>query len=915
MDLPPFCGRAAELAALCAAWDAVKAGWGPGTIAVLGERGLGKTRLVQEFFATIAARDGGSYWPSMLAAPGNSLQINPPPDQARPGVPPFLWWGLRLPDPAGGHDPGIGTLAAAAETHLAPQVAPFRREVRRKDRRREAFAVGKGVALDVMLDAAIDLIPFGGLARTLTEAGADLHRIYREERAETAATGPGSLVDRVLEDLALAIAPGSATPRPAVIVLDDAQHAGLDPALGAFVPELLARARRDGWPLLLVVTHWEREWAAAAPDGLAARLRGAAGTLREVRLAPLPDLGPVLDAGLPGLFPDQRTALLDRADGNPRFLVEIVLFARGARGLFVGGDVGGALTDRGLSRLLDRSTTLHELTAERLRDSPPEVQDAVCLASLQGVEFLNAILGGTADRLGRLAAVDAAERPHAYVRAVDTGIAAFAQRIYYEVAAEHLENCFDPDEAREALEEGVRAIATGTAFHDLGSLERRRFLALAAALFEGAEPVPDRMIAASCLGHLARIAENEGDLHSFRALARRLDALILRSGDEVLDGDLDWLRLIYFAADGPDALAVEARVVGQMCRLTEAAFAEDDNDWSRGMHARALALLADHHLNRGAAAEAVEAAVAARQIVDGWPLAERSAEELVIWAEVYGAVARALTHLGLLEPALQAHEVQMLIAERMIDLDPDSRAGPQIWAFADDRAGRLAWETGDQERAVRHFEAALARRRAEAEAGQVSAQLPMALCHLARVIAADRPGDAAALRAEAVTRARDLVARSDDADHRHALAWALLETGRAMAADPRQAAALGAEAAALIRAADGAPAAEQAALTEGFAAAMYRLADQTEEALPHALRARDRAREALGLWPGPGARRTHIAALIQLARIEQALGDYGNAALHLAEAQAAVDDGAAEDVADAFRADLAAVRAAQPTLH
>ena len=109
--------------------------------------------------------------------------------------------------------------------------------------------------------------------------------------------------------------------------------------------------------------------------------------------------------------------------------------------------------------------------------------------------------------------------------------------------------------------------------------------------------------------------------------------------------------------------------------------------------------------------------------------------------------------------------------------------------------------------------------------------------------------------------------------------------------------------------------AEQAALTEGFAAAMYRLADQTEEALPHALRARDRAREALGLWPGPGARRTHIAALIQLARIEQALGDYGNAALHLAEAQAAVDDGAAEDVADAFRADLAAVRAAQPTLH
>lgn len=915
MDLPPFCGREAELLALREAWDAVRAGWGPQVVVVLGERGLGKTRLVQEFFDIIATRDGDCYWTPGLAGPGNSLQVNPLPDPARTGGPPFLWWGLRLPDPAGGHDPGIGTLAAAAEAYLAPQVSTFRREARRKDRRREALAVGKGVALDFMLDAAIDLIPFGGLARTVTEAGADLHRIWREDREEAAATGAGSLVGRLLEDLALVLAPETAPPRPAVIILDDAHHAGQDPGISAFTLELMARARRDGWPLLLVLTHWEREWATATPDGLAARLRGGAGTLREVRLAPLPNLGPVLDAGLPGLLPDQRAALLDRADGNPRFLVEIVLFARGARGLFVGGAVEGPLTERGLARLLERSTTLHELTAARLRESPAEVQDAVCLASLQGVEFLNAILGGTADRLGRLAAVDAAERPHAYVRAVDTGVAAFAQRIYYEVAAEHLENCFDPDEARQALEDGVRALATGTAFADLGSLERRRFLALAAALFEAVEPVPDRMIAASCLHHLARIAEAEGDLHSYRALARRLDALIQRSGDEVLDGDLDWLRLIYFAADGSDALEVEARVVGQMCRLTAETFEEDDSDWARGMHARALALLADHHLNRGAAAEAVEAAVAARQVVDDWPLPERSAEELVIWAEVYGVVARALAHLGLFEPAIQAHEVQMLVAERMIDLDPENRAGPQIRAFADDRAGRLAWEAGDRERAVRHFEAALARRRAEAEAGQVSAQLPMALCHLARVISADRPDEAAALRAEAVTLARDLVARSDDADHRHTLAWALLEMGRSMSAEPQRAAVLGVEAAALIRPEDGAPATEQAALTEGFAAAMFRLAGRPEEALSHALRACDRARRALGHWPSPGARRTHLAALIQLARIEQALGDYGSSAFHLGEAQAAFADCSDPGHNERFASELRTLEEAQPTLH
>lgn len=155
----------------------------------------------------------------------------------------------------------------------------------------------------------------------------------------------------------------------------------------------------------------------------------------------------------------------------------------------------------------------------------------------------------------------------------------------------------------------------------------------------------------------------------------------------------------------------------------------------------------------------------------------------------------------------------------------------------------------------------------------------------------------------------------DDADHRHALAWALLETGWAMATEPQRAAAMGVEAAALFRTEDGVSAAEQAAVTEGFAAAMLRLAGNPEEALPHALRACDRARAALGHWPSPGARRNHLAALIQLTRIEQALGDYGSSALHLRKAQAALDDCPAPDLFAVFGDELAEVRALQPQLH
>jgi len=45
-----FCGRQAELARLRDAFDAVADGAGPQAIVVLGDRGLGKTHLVREFY-------------------------------------------------------------------------------------------------------------------------------------------------------------------------------------------------------------------------------------------------------------------------------------------------------------------------------------------------------------------------------------------------------------------------------------------------------------------------------------------------------------------------------------------------------------------------------------------------------------------------------------------------------------------------------------------------------------------------------------------------------------------------------------------------------------------------------------------------------------------------------------------------
>src|SRR5690606_29876084 len=66
-----FCGRDAELAALERAWDTVAHADAPEprVVALVAESGLGKTRIVQEFYRRLSVREQGEtlrYWPPSL---------------------------------------------------------------------------------------------------------------------------------------------------------------------------------------------------------------------------------------------------------------------------------------------------------------------------------------------------------------------------------------------------------------------------------------------------------------------------------------------------------------------------------------------------------------------------------------------------------------------------------------------------------------------------------------------------------------------------------------------------------------------------------------------------------------------------------------------------------------------------------
>jgi hypothetical protein len=95
-----------------------------------------------------------AYWPDTLEQEGNNLKVNPPPEACNTTARvPFMWWGVRLSDPAGRNQLPTGSLAAALP-YLKPHLEPLYWEQRRRQRAQDATKSTGGAALDVAIEFA-----------------------------------------------------------------------------------------------------------------------------------------------------------------------------------------------------------------------------------------------------------------------------------------------------------------------------------------------------------------------------------------------------------------------------------------------------------------------------------------------------------------------------------------------------------------------------------------------------------------------------------------------------------------------------------------------------------------------------------------------------------------------------------------
>lgn len=538
-----FVGREADLQVLDKAYAEASKGQ-VRLVALLAESGFGKTRLAWEFYSRLSSRNYGpesmGYWPDQLLKHENNLRVNPDPESC--GLTgqdmPFLWWGLRIANPGARNQSVDGALHQSVKT-LKPHLGRYEKASRLKKLRK----FSRESVTDLTVDAADfatefwNLATFGllGVGKTIYSVGKKEYDRRREIREITALdVTPGAtaekqrdlLTDTIVNDLSILAknAPEGMSPIPLVIILDDIHWVDADPGVGAFMEALLTRARAESWPLLIILTSWRKEWVESAAARKAPASWIATGDIVH-ELGRVDGLDAILRHSFSGIPVTQQQALLDKVDGNPRLLDEVMCYLKRNPKHFTNLDLQAPLKAADVSKILQMNFA--EFATDRLNRSPLHVQKALALASIQGegVVFSPAVARKSAKKLGVgqiERGLSESDSPHSFTTLSEGG--EFRLRAYSEVSRDNIGNFLDEDTARAV----VRKVLLDTAERPAEADGRELRMSFDAILSDDTESPCVRQASAALgvAGELVRRARAEYDSRSAGEIAQRVYPLL-----------------------------------------------------------------------------------------------------------------------------------------------------------------------------------------------------------------------------------------------------------------------------------------------------------------------------------------------------------------------------------------------------
>lgn len=373
----PFVGarRRLVLDRLADDFEAVASGGGPGITFLEAPLGWGKTRLVQELYARLAASQGSPYWPATIVdgAPAESgdevsrrRKVLSPArfEVPRNAVPEWLWLAV-LTDPSAVARPEEAYRSLAEQ--LEPHVYPILRRQRITKAAARAVLSGLGTLLPLPQDWDSVMTVAGGI-REVAEEWWHGGRKTRDVGAPVDASGAfWRLLSQVW-------GPDGTGGPPLVLVVEDAQFLS-EPTVEMFGALLASRL-----PVLVIATGWPlkddpryapfREFVDAAP----ARLR-----VERLDELTSDDAREILTALHPGTADDVAQIVVKRFASNP-YALQLFLLNRRARH-------GEAFDADDVEWLARTPSSVHTELRAILERTSTRARTAVLIASLLGYRF------------------------------------------------------------------------------------------------------------------------------------------------------------------------------------------------------------------------------------------------------------------------------------------------------------------------------------------------------------------------------------------------------------------------------------------------------------------------------------------------------------------------------------------------
>lgn len=497
-----FYGRKEELDKLWSLWKkAVGAdkpsvgageseGPGPQLAVIIAESGVGKTRLAWALYEKLASDDAWNpeeirYWPKSPGDKPNSLRGNPHVvKEDIKGLPHFFWLGVKWSGNA--RVDGLPIMRNKFIAHVkAARSQASRMEHYIKNlldkRRKIVGATGDEIATEALTRVAELLgfaVPGMGLFFSVAKAAfatakeLDDNHLGPDGQEEKLHEKAGN---ELLETLKTVL--GDSKKVPVLLLLDDAQW--MDAQTAKFMEMLWEEAEKKYWPLMIVATHWEREWnenrdradekaqdaggkstekgtdfseSPSAGEIFSRLARGKSPV--EIRLgnAKDDDLEEYIYAMLPGVHAneDQRKLLLRKAGGNFLSMVENVIALKEEPEYFVGDDVAGELKKKAQEEVDGWDDKREVRIEKRFKGLKKEQKALLGLGSHSGFQFPRQVVEDFAVAKEVIPKLDTARQmlsecidPLAVLEMPGDTIAEFRDQVWFNVAKKRAEIVHD----------------------------------------------------------------------------------------------------------------------------------------------------------------------------------------------------------------------------------------------------------------------------------------------------------------------------------------------------------------------------------------------------------------------------------------------------------------------------------------